>query len=167
MECRNGRGFSLLSAQPCMETISTTGANAAANVCQSMPRAPPAVPEVVREGDGGAPLCGQCLQAPVQVRQVIGVQDLTVQVPVEHSAVSTGVHVDLETREDHEPAFLVGLPQTRQDPVPALPQLRKAGMMEIQDVLDTRIGSRHVGPVRVPRDGAEVQLLTGVGQRLV
>ena len=37
-------------------------------------------------------------------------------------------------------------------------------MVEVQDVLDARLRRGHIGPVRVPGDGDEIELLTRVRQ---
>ena len=49
---------------------------------------------------------------------------------------------------------------------PGRPQLGEPLDVEVHDMRDGRIVHRHVGPVRMPGHGHEVELERGLGQRI-
>ena len=104
------------------------------------------------------------LQLPVQIGEVVGIQNLAVQIFVEHVPVAGRTEVDLEAWKDHKFAFRVTRAQRLHHLRPDRFQTCETFFMIIDDVLNSLLWLGHVGPMRVTGDRHEIELLAGVRQ---
>jgi hypothetical protein len=125
-----------------------------------------AVADMVRKGENAVAIGGA--QLGMQLGRRIGLDDLLAgDVAIDDRVVAMGEGMDFVTWKDGEGAGFVGCRQCIEMGIPQLFELGETLDVEIDDMGDTRVVDRHVGPVGVPRDGDEIQLAAGAAQSLL
>ncbi len=118
----------------------------------------------MRKGQRADALGVQGAQSLLERGQAIDCQNLAARAGIDDGDIAVGAAVHLKAEESHEVAGAMKRLGGLLHGLPLLAQARKAGLVKIDDVLDGRIGSGHVGPERVPRHRAEIQLLAGIAE---
>ena len=88
----------------------------------------------------------------MQITEILRIEWLSLEILVEHIAITRFTGVNFEPGENYELTFAIPFPKGFHHLIPDIPETGEAFFVKINDVLDSLVRIRHVRPVGMARD---------------